>query len=98
MNENEYQMELIKKIENEVLPGSIVLKNDPNFIQGIPDLIVLYLDKYAILEVKKNKKAKYRPNQEWYLSHFGKHVYSETIYPENEEDILDGLQSALQST
>ena len=96
MNENEYQAKLIKDIEKRI-PGSMVLKQDPNIVQGIPDLAILYTDKFAILEVKISAKAKYQPNQEYYLEKFGKHVYSETIYPENEKEILNGLESALRT-
>ena len=96
--EADYQMELRKKIEEEVLPGSIVQKNDPNDIQGFPDLNVYYKGKTAIIEVKKDAKAPYRPNQEYYLDKFGKDGhYTNTIYPENEEEVLHELQQALQS-
>lgn len=96
MNENEYQAKLIKDIEKRI-PGSMVLKQDPNIIQGIPDLAILYKDKFAILEVKKSANEKYQPNQEYYLKKFGEHVYSKTIYPENEKEILNGLESALRT-
>lgn len=84
-------------IENEVLPGSIVLKNDPNYRQGFPDLVVFYKSKYAILEAKKDEKAPYQPNQEYYLEYLGEYTFTATIFPENEEEVLDGLQRALRS-
>lgn len=93
-NENEYQGDLIKKIEL-LIPGCTVLKNDPNYLQGIPDLLILYRDKWAILEVKRSAKDKHRPNQDYYIEHFGKWVYSAFIFPENEELILNELQRAL---
>ena len=61
--EREYQAKLIKRIK-ELLPGCVVMKNDPEYIQGIPDLTVLYHDKWATLEVKREKNAKHRPNQD----------------------------------
>ena len=54
-NENKFQAELIKDLKNR-FPGSIVLKNDPDYIQGIPDLLVLKDDKWVALEVKKKIK------------------------------------------
>ena len=96
MNENKYQA-LLKKEIRKRLPGCIVLKQNPNELQGIPDLAIFYKDKYAILEVKKSAHEKYQPNQEYYLEQFGKHVYSETIYPENEKEILDELEHALRT-
>lgn len=98
MLEKDFQAGLRKKIEQSVLPGSLTQKNDPNDIQGFPDLTVHYKGKIAILEVKKNKKAPYRPNQELYLERFAKDgVFTATIYPENEEEVLNELQRSLQS-
>ena len=39
MLENKFQAKLIKEIKEE-FPGCIVLKNDPTYIQGVPDLLV----------------------------------------------------------
>ena len=50
-----------------MFPGAIVLKNDPNYIQGIPDLTVFYQDKWATLEVKKSENASHQPNQDYYV-------------------------------
>jgi len=91
--ENEYQGQLIKKIER-LIPGAFVLKNDPNYIQGIPDLLILYRDKWAILEVKRSANEKHQPNQDYYIEHFGEWVYSSFIFPENEEEVLNELQRA----
>ena len=92
MREATYQMYLIKRIE-DLLPGCLVLKNDANYIQGIPDLIVLYSGLYSFLEVKANSRSKTRPNQSYYLKHHGG-IFSAFIYPENEEEVLDALQQA----
>lgn len=94
--ENKFQADLRKEIEAR-LPGAIVNKNDANYRQGFPDLIVLYRDKYAILECKKSAHEKYRPNQELYLSRCGEYVFSATIYPENKEEVLDALERSLKT-
>ena len=52
MLENKFQANLIKELK-ERFPGCIVMKNDPTYIQGIPDLLVLHKDKWASLECKK---------------------------------------------
>lgn len=97
MLEADYQALLRKNIEDNILPGSLTQKNDPNDIQGFPDLTVHYKGKIAILEVKKDAKAPYRPNQEWYLNKFAKEgIFTATIYPENEEEVLNELQQSLQ--
>lgn len=96
MLENEYQASLKKKIKT-LLPGCIVLKNDPNYIQGIPDLVVFYKNHYGFLEVKKSESASHRPNQDYYVTMINHMSFAAFIYPENEEEILNDLQRALQS-
>ena len=49
MLESKFQANLIKKIKKQY-PGCIVMKNDASYIQGIPDLLVLYKDKWVSLE------------------------------------------------
>ena len=93
-SEGEYQTDLRKKIE-QMLPGCIVTKNDPNIIQGIPDLTIFYKKKWATLEVKKSKDAPIRPNQPEYVEKMNKMSFSRFIYPENEKEVLDELQQAL---
>ena len=95
MRENKFQSELIKELK-ERFPGCMVLKNDPNYIQGIPDLIVLYNDKWASLECKKSANEKKQPNQPYYVEKMNDMSFSSFIYPENKEEVLDGLQSALR--
>ena len=94
-NENIYQGELVKKIK-EMLPGCIVMKNDPNYIQGIPDLTIVHGKKWATLEVKRSAKARKQTNQPEYVEKMNKMSFSRFIYPENEKEVLDELQQALQ--
>ena len=44
--ERDFQRGLISEIK-ERLPGCLVMKTDPNYIQGIPDLLVWYSVGYA---------------------------------------------------
>lgn len=88
--EKDFQAKLIKDIKQRFV-GCIVLKNDPNYIQGIPDLVVFYQDKYAILEVKNTANARHRPNQDYYISKFGQYTFATFVFPENKEDVLDGM-------
>lgn len=87
VRENEYQSELIKKIKTRY-PESMILKNDPNYIQGIPDLLVLYSERWVMLEVKASHKASHRPNQEYYIAKLNSMGFARFIYPENEEEVL----------
>lgn len=99
MRERDYQAGLIKKLKR-LYPGCIVLKNDSSYMQGIPDLLVLYKDRWAALEVKvrepKSSDA-FEPNQEWFLETMNEMSYAACIFPENEEDILSGLQHTFSS-
>ena len=91
--ESKFQRDLIVEIK-ERFPNCMVLKNDPNYIQGIPDLLVLYKDKWASLECKKSKGANKRPNQEYYVGQMNEMSFSRFISPENKEEVLNELQTA----
>lgn len=93
MRENAYQAELIKKLRNR-FPGCFILKNDANYMQGVPDLLVLYGARWAMLEVKASRDEPFQPNQEWYLDQLDEMSFAACIYPENEEEIMSALQSA----
>lgn len=95
-NENKYQADIVKKIK-KIFPESIVMKNDPNHIQGIPDLTILYKDKWATLEVKKSANASHRPNQDYYVEKMNKMSFSSFIYPENEEEVFHELQQTFSN-
>lgn len=96
MRESKFQSKVIKRIKEE-FPGAIVLKNDPNYIQGIPDLLVLHNNHWAALEIKGDEKAAHRPNQDYYISKMKDMSYAAFLCPSNEEDIFHDLQSALSS-
>lgn len=94
--ESKFQAELIKDIQ-ERFDGVIVTKLDSSHIQGIPDLLILYRDKWATLECKKNAKASHRPNQDYYVSTMDRMSFSRFVYPENKEEVLNDLQQAFES-
>ena len=93
--ENAFQAHIIKRLKKE-FPGCIVLKNDANYIQGIPDLIVLHNGTWAALEVKRRVDAPYQPNQEYYVNRMHDMSYAAFVFPENEEEIFYDLQQTLQ--
>jgi hypothetical protein len=97
INENAYQPKLILKIRN-LLPGCIILKNDPNYIQAFPDLLILYKNKWAALETKRETNASRRPGQDYYIRKLNNMSYAAFVYPENEEEILNELQQAFGSS
>ena len=61
--ERAFQRKLIKDIM-DCSSRCMVINNDPDYIQEIPDLTVLYKDKWASLEVKKSAGGGHRPSQE----------------------------------
>ena len=95
MRENIYQRRLIKKLKKQ-FPGCMVLKNDANYIQGIPDLMILHNDKWAALECKHSEDASHQPNQDLYVNKMNSMSYAAFIYPENEKEIFNNLQSAFK--
>lgn len=94
--ENRFQAKLIKELESR-FPGCIVMKNDANYIQGIPDLTVLYKNKWATLECKKAPNATHRFNQDDYVEIMNNMSYSAFIYPENKEEVLNDLQTIFRA-
>ena len=92
--ESGFQDSLIKQIK-KILPGSMVFKMDQ--IQGLPDLLILYKDKWASLECKRTAMAKRQPNQEYYVNLMNEMSFSRFISPENREDILDELCKTFRS-
>lgn len=93
VRENGFQADLIKEIKS-MFPGCIVLKNDANYLQGIPDLLILYGNKWAALECKISKNAVRQPLQEYYVNYMNNMSYASWIFPENKEDVLDELLQA----
>ncbi len=96
MTEREYQAQLIKKLR-VWFPGCIVLKNDPEYLQGVPDLLILHHDMWAMLEVKASASSPVQPNQEFYISDMNERSFAAFIFPENEKDVLNDLQRTFQS-
>lgn len=91
--ESGFQDKLIKDLKN-LFPGSMVFKMDQ--IQGIPDLLILWKDKWFSLEVKKGTGAKRQPNQEYYVDLMNKMSFSRFVCPENREEILNELHKTFQ--
>jgi hypothetical protein len=94
LRESTYQKKVIDKIL-EQFPGAVVLKSDPNYIQGIPDLLVLRGPAWAALECKRSISSPVRPNQPYYVKLLNNMSYASFIYPENEERIMNELQQTL---
>lgn len=91
VNENKFQAKLIKELK-DMFPGCMVLKNDPSYMQGVPDLLVLHNDHWASLECKKSANARRQPNQDHYVNKMDDMSFSRFIYPENKDEVLNDLK------
>lgn len=94
--ERDFQHDLIKEVKDK-FSGCIVIKTDPEYLQGFPDLLILYKSKWASLECKKFANAKRQPNQEYYVGHLNNMSFSRFICPENKEEVLHELQQSFES-
>lgn len=88
--ESKFQKELMDEIRARY-PGCVIIKNDSGYIQGFPDWTILYKDKWAVLETKREKNAKHQPNQDYYVTQLNSMSFSRFVYPENKDDILTEL-------
>lgn len=95
MRESKFQTNLKRELRL-LFPGCIVVKLDANDIQGIPDLLVLYNEHYALLEVKESARARMQPNQEYYVDLVNRMSFAAFIYPENKEEVLHALQQSFK--
>ena len=90
--ESKFQKELIDEIKDRY-PGCIALKNDSSYIQGFPDWTLLYNDKWAVLEVKKERRSNKQPNQEYYVNKLNGMSFSRFVFPENKDEVLEDLDT-----
>lgn len=95
MLERDFQKKLVKEID-QLLPGCIVTKVE-SYIQGFPDLLILYNDRWALLECKKSENEPHRPNQDYYVDLANKMSFARFICPENKEEVLHELQRSFGS-
>lgn len=79
-----------------IFPEAIIIKGDANYLQGIPDLLLLWNSRWAALECKANQSSQLQPNQGYYVDKMNQWSFAAFIFPENEDEVLDALQSALR--
>lgn len=96
MLEKDFQKELKREIKHR-FPGSIVLKTDENYIQGFPDLLILYGKHWAALECKRSTESSRRPNQEYYIDILGRMSFAAFVSPENKEEVLHEMECAFRA-
>ena len=90
--ESRFQKEFIDEVKARY-PGCIALKNDSSYIQGFSDWTILHKDKWAVLEMKKERGAKKQPNQEYYVNKLNDMSFSRFVYPENKDEVLNDMDA-----
>ena len=91
--ESGFQDKLVRDLK-DLFPGCMVFKMDQ--MQGIPDLLILYKNKWASLECKQFSRAKKQPNQEYYVGRMNKMSFSRFVCPENREDVIRELRETFE--
>jgi hypothetical protein len=94
MKEAQYQAKLVRKIRG-LLPDCIILKNDSGYMPGVPDILILFNDRWAMLEIKIAMDVHKQPNQDYYVELLNEMSFASFINPQIEEDVLNALQLAL---
>ena len=92
--ESGFQDKLVRDLK-DLFPGCMVFKMDQ--MQGIPDLLILYKNKWASLECKQFSRAKKQPNQEYYVGRMNEMSFSRFVCPENREDVIRELRETFES-
>lgn len=101
MAEKDFQRKVIARLK-KMFPGCHIVKQDAGFTQGIPDLLILYNNKWAMLEVKVSeavylKDSGKRPNQPYWVDHFNQMSFARFIFPENMEEVLNELEQTFRT-
>lgn len=95
MIESSFQEKLKKDIER-MFPGCIAEKVEW-YRQGMPDILVLYGNKWALLECKRSANAEHQPNQDYYVDILNRMSFAAFIYPENKQEVLNELSRAFRA-
>ena len=93
--ESDFQAQLIIELR-EIFPDCYIQKNNPTRLrqQGIPDLLILWNEHWAILECKRSEDETARPNQPYYVEQFNNMSFASFIYPENKEEVLNAIDTS----
>ena len=92
VKETDFKRKLYKEIR-ERFPGTEVIINDANYIQGFPDATVYFPNgKYILLEGKRESNSSRRPNQDYYVNESPLKNNAMFVYPENKNEVMAALE------
>jgi hypothetical protein len=92
--ESRFQARFIRELRS-IFPGCVILKNNPAYLQGVPDILILWGRRWAALECKESEKAFRGLNQIYYVDLMREMSYAAFVFPANKEQVLNDLQRAL---
>lgn len=95
MVETKFRLDLVHELE-ALFDGCIVLLGNSSHIQGIPDILILWRDRWAALECKDHARSRERPNQRYYVNMMNEMSFAAFVYPENKDIVLNDLQHAFR--
>jgi hypothetical protein len=93
--ESKFQHDLVLELR-DMFPDCIILLGNSSYLQGVPDILILWRDRWAALECKDRKTSRKEPNQKYYVEIMDRMSFSAFIYPENREIVLNDLQHAFR--
>jgi hypothetical protein len=96
--ESQFVHDVLKPELERRFPGCEILKQEPLVtFQGIPDLLVLWGNRWAALETKKARKSERQPNQEYHVARLDHMSFADFVHPGNYEQVLDELERAFNT-
>lgn len=93
--ESAFERRLVRELQDRY-PGAVVLKNNPNYIQGFPDRLLLVEDFWAAFDAKRERGSNRQPNQAYYIDKLDRMSFGMFVYPENEVEFLTRLDQAIE--
>lgn len=93
--ESNFKSKVVKDIRYNILPGCILTMGNSASQQGIPDVFIVYYNKWAMLEFKRSPNEIHQPNQDYFVDMLNDWSFAAFIYPENAEEVLSELEQAL---
>ncbi|MET0786724.1 MAG: hypothetical protein ABWY25_08475 [Paenisporosarcina sp.] len=93
LSESGFQFKLIKRLQH-MFPDCFIIRTGASDNQGVPDILILWGDRWAMLECKKSASSRIRPNQQYFVDMFNGMSFAAFIWPEIEEEVLYALQQS----
>ncbi len=94
--ESEFQKDFKEDLE-KAFPGCLIIKGNSTMRQGVPDLLLLHEDRWAMLELKRRKNSRHETNQDYYVDKLNEMSYSSFVTPENAQEVISEIQSSFRS-